>query len=130
MVAACNAICLRDPRVAGRPAALAAHVQGRGITSAAQDQVLLRWEMAKLIALLPASAMHRVAGLTAVEFLQRDPAHIAKFLLAKGNGLAISTVANSRRMLTRLLRYMTVNHFRWTGDFGSLSAFDLFGFLH
>ena len=130
MVAACNAICQRDPRVAGRPAALAAHAQGKGITSAQQDQVLLRWEMAKLISLLPAVAMQRVSGLTAAEFQQRDPSLVAKFLLAKGNGLAKTTVANSRRMLTRLIRFMTVHNIAWSGDFGCLSEFDLFGFLH
>jgi hypothetical protein len=86
--------------------------------------------MAKLIVFLPASAMHRVAGLTALEFQRRDPALIAKFLLAKGNGLAKTTVANSRRMLTRLLWFMRENHISWNGEFGSLSEFDLFGFLH
>ena len=83
VVAACNAICQRDPRVAGRPAALAAHAQGKGITSAQQDQVLLRWEMAKLLSLLPAVAMQRVSGLTAAEFQQRDPSLVAKILARK-----------------------------------------------
>ncbi len=60
----------------------------------------------------------------------RDPSLVAKFLLAKGNGLAKTTVANSRRMLTRLIRFMTVHNIAWSGDFGCLSEFDLFGFLH
>ena len=62
VIGACKAICGRDPIVTGPRARARAHPeeQGRGFSSSQRDQVLNRWESAKLIAILPLQGMLQV----------------------------------------------------------------------
>ena len=129
VIAACRAICARDPVVKGKRAALQATAEGGGITSALRDDVLRRWETCKLLALLPASAIQRLSGLSHAQFRQRDPFFIAQFLLAKGQAVAVSTLANARRTLVRLTAHLARYNIPWDGLYGHLAELDLFGFL-
>ena len=62
VIGACKDICGRDPIVTGLRARARAHPeeQGRGFSSSQRDQVLNRWESAKLIAILPLQGMLQV----------------------------------------------------------------------
>jgi hypothetical protein len=65
VIGACKDICGRDPIVTGPRARAKAHPdeQGRGFSSSQRDQVLNRWESAKLIAILPLQGMLQVLPL-------------------------------------------------------------------
>ena len=62
VIGACKGICGHDPIVTGPRARARAHPeeQGRGFSSSQRDQVLNRWESAKLIAILPLPGMLQV----------------------------------------------------------------------
>ena len=102
---------------------------GQGFTSHTREQVLRRWHMTKLVALLPLSAVADVVRLTTAELERRDPALIATYLFAKANRVSHKTIAQGRYSLQRLLQYLCDTGTPWDGAFGRLPDLDLFGFL-
>jgi len=122
---ACWDICSNDPRVKG-PAALTA--SGSPITSAVSDAVMRRWEMAKLVELLPTSALLRACGLHETA-APRDNHQMAQYLFAKAQDAHPSTIANARRHLKRLLEFLRASNISWDGSFGRLTELDAFAYL-
>ena len=118
---ACQRIVARDPRVCGKLAV--------NVTSAVKDAVLRRWEMTKLVALLPTEVIQQLSGLTAVAFRTRAASDIASFIFAKAQAVEPSTIRKARYALQRLLAYMAARDIPWDGPFGSLCELDLFSFL-
>ena len=118
---ACQRIVARDPRVCGKLAV--------NVTSAVKDAVLRRWEMTKLVALLPAETLQELSGLSPAVFRTRAAADIAEYLFAKAQAVEASTLRQARYALQRLLDYMTARDIPWDGPFGSLCELDLFSFL-
>eukprot|EP00802_Teleaulax_amphioxeia_P004882 Tamp_04886.p2 GENE.Tamp_04886~~Tamp_04886.p2 ORF type:complete len:248 (+),score=24.39 Tamp_04886:2379-3122(+) len=125
---ACQAVCARDPAVCGAPARASA-AAGTGVTSAVRTEVLRRWEVTKLVAILPASALAAAVGLDLDAFAVEPPAKIAKYLFGRAGAVSPPTIAQARCALLRLLRYNHANDIVWDGDFGCLSELDLFAFL-
>ena len=128
VIEACRAVCARDPVVSGKGARTAA-AAGHGVTSAVKTAALRRWEVTKLAAVLPASAMAGATGLAMPEFAARQPADIAQYLFAKAGAVAPSTIAQARCALVRLLRHLHCHGVPWEDEFGRLGELDLFGFL-
>ena len=60
---ACQRIVARDPRVCGKLAV--------DVTSSLKDAVLRRWEMTKLVALLPTEVLQKLSGLSPEAFQTR-----------------------------------------------------------
>lgn len=126
---ACKDICAQDPRVVGAAAAATATSNHTGITSCKRDEVLRRWEMTKLIQLLPAEIVQRIVGLSPDQFPHRNSRQIAEYLLAKAHSVHHKTIASARCTLSRLLSFLSANDLDWDQHFGRLTELDLFAFL-
>ena len=126
---ACKDICAQDPRVVGAAAAATATSNHTGITSCQRDEVLRRWEMTKLIQLLPAEIVQRIVGLSPDQFPHRNSRQIAEYLLAKAHSVHHKTIASARCTLSRLLSFLSANDLDWDQHFGRLTELDLFAFL-
>ena len=118
---ACKDICAQDPRVVGAAAAATATSNHTGITSCKRDEVLRRWEMTKLIQLLPAEIVQRIVGLSPDQFPHRNSRQIAEYLLAKAHSVHHKTIASARCTLSRLLSFLSSNDLDWDQHFGRLT---------
>jgi len=73
------------------------------IKSANADDILRRWEMAKLIVMLPEQDLCKLAGLNAPDFKSREP---ASYILDKAGAVTVDSIHKERHTLTRMLSYM------------------------
>jgi hypothetical protein len=129
VIAACKQVCDADPRVTGALAAAAAKA-GRGFTTAYRNEVLRRYEMLKLVHILPAEVLASISGLTPAAFARRNPSDVAQLLFAKANAVEHDTIRKARLSLARLLEHLEGRGIDWDdGGFGCLAELDLFGFL-
>ena len=126
---ACDLICSLDPRVKGKRAAHDVNHIGIGVKVSIRDQVLRRWEMSKLVKLLPLHIICDIVGLKPATFQHREPSDIAKFIFAKASGFSDATIRQSRYSLLRLQKYMLARGMSWDGPFSQLPELDLFAFL-
>jgi len=129
VIVACEAICADDPRVCGKKAGRAALAANTFISTTVRDDVLRRWEMLKLLRLLPQETLCRLSGLSMSAFKLRSPIDIAHFLFGKARSVAAPTITQARHSLSRLLKYMALRHIPFDGSFGQLPDIDLYGFL-
>jgi len=129
VLSACQFICAQDPWVKGTQAGRAAKASGLLIKSANVDDILHRWEMAKLIAMLPEQALCKLAGLNALDFQRREPADIAAYIFGKAGAVAADNIRKGRHALTRMLAYMKTRDLCFDDSFGTLPEVDLYGFL-
>ena len=125
---ACKAVCALDPVVSGKDGRAAA-ADGCGFTSALRLAVLRRWELTKLVAVLPDYALARAVNMSLVDFAAARPDRIAQYLFARAGAVTPAYIAQSRSALLRLLRYNHDYGVPWDGAFGQLSEVDLFSFL-
>jgi hypothetical protein len=125
---ACKAVCALDPVVSGKDGRAAA-ADGCGFTSALRLAVLRRWELTKLVAVLPDYALARAVNMSLVDFAAARPDRIAQYLFARAGAVTPAYIAQSRSALVRLLRYNHDYDVPWDGAFGQLSEVDLFSFL-
>lgn len=125
---ACKAACALDPVVSGKDGRAAA-AAGPGFTSELKLDVLRRWEITKLIAVLPDHALARAVSMTISDFSAARPERIAQYLFARADAVTPAYIAQARSALLRLLRYNHDYGVPWDGAFGQLSEVDLFSFL-
>ena len=125
---ACKAVCALDPVVSGKDGRAAA-AAGCGFTSELRHEVLRRWELTKLVAVLPDYALARAVNMSLVDFAAARPDRIAQYLFARAGAVTPAYIAQARSALLRLLRYNHDYGVPWDGAFGQLSEVDLFSFL-
>jgi hypothetical protein len=92
-------------------------------------EVLPRWELTKLVAVLPDYALARAVNMSLADFATSRPDRIAQYLFASAGALTPAYIAQARSALLRLLRYNHDYCVPWDGAFGQLSEVDLFSFL-
>jgi hypothetical protein len=125
---ACKAVCALDPVVSGKDGRAAA-AAGCGFTSELRLEVLRRWELTKLVAVLPDYALARAVNMSLADFAAARPDRIAQYLFARAGAVTPVYIAQARSALLRLLRYNHDYGVPWDGAFGQLSEVDLFSFL-
>jgi hypothetical protein len=100
-----------------------------GFKSELRLKVLLRWEITKLIAVLPDYALASEVNMSLTDFATDRPDRIAQYFFARAGVVTPAYIAQARSALLRLLRYNHDYDVQWDGAFGQLSEVDLFSFL-
>jgi hypothetical protein len=88
---ACKAVCALDPVVSSKDGRATA-AAGYGFTSELRLEVLRRWELTKLVAVLPDYALARAVNMSVVDFAAACPDRIAQYLFARAGAVRYDVV--------------------------------------